>query len=289
MKVAFIGLGTMGAAMARNVLDGGFELVVHNRTREKEQPLADAGAARAASPAGAADTADIVVICVADTPDVEAVLLGDNGVADGAKPETLVCDMSTISPEATREFGSRLAERGIRMIDAPVSGGSEGAANGTLTIMCGGEPADVERARPVLDTMGSKITHIGPLGSGQLTKAVNQVMIAGYFLGVAEGLTFAIKAGLDTDRVLEAVSAGMARSAVLEMRAKNMIEGSYPLGFKLALHLKDLRIALTEAERNGVELPVAELVRALEEDLVDEHGDEDMSALAIEIRRRAGL
>ena len=289
MKVGFIGLGTMGTAMAQNVLRGGFDLIVHNRTREKEKPLAEADAARAASPAEAARNADIVVICVSDTPDVEAVLFGAGGVAEGAKPDTLVCDMSTIAPDATREFGKRLAERGVRMIDAPVSGGSEGAEKGTLTIMCGGDAADVERARSVLEAMGSKITHVGPLGAGQLTKAVNQIIIAGNFLGLAEGITFAIKAGLDANKVLEAISSGMARSAVLEMRASNMVNNSYPLGFKLALHLKDLRIALDEAERNGVDLPLARMVREMEEQLVTEHGNEDMSALAIAIRNRAGL
>jgi 3-hydroxyisobutyrate dehydrogenase len=155
--------------------------------------------------------------------------------------------------------------------------------------MCGGETSDVERARPVLEMMGSKITHIGPLGSGQLTKAVNQIMIAGYFEAVAEGLVFALKAGLDTGKVLEAIGAGMARSAVLEMRASNMIDDTYPLGFKLSLHLKDLRIALDEARRNGAELPLAEMVREVEEKLVDEHGNEDMSVIATELRRRAGL
>jgi 3-hydroxyisobutyrate dehydrogenase len=279
----------MGAAMARNVLRAGFELTVHNRTREKEEPLAEAGAQRATTPGEAAKEAEIVVVCVSDTPDVEAVLLGPQGVADGAKPDTLVCDMSTISPDATREFGAKLAGRGIRMIDAPVSGGSEGAEKGTLTIMCGGEASDVERAHPVLETMGSKITHIGPLGSGQLTKAVNQIIIAGNFLALAEGLVFAIKAGLDTRKVLEAISAGMARSAVLEMRAANVVENAYPVGFKLALHLKDLRIALDTAKHNGVDLPLAEMVRGIEEQLVAEHGDEDVSALAVEIRNRAGL
>lgn len=289
MNVAFVGLGTMGAPMARNLLTAGFELTVHNRTRDREEPLAAAGAERASTPSKAAASADVVVICVSDTPDVEAVLFGADGVAHGAKAGSLVCDMSTISPDATREFGARLGRQGIRMIDAPVSGGSEGAKNATLTIMCGGEAPDVEHARPVLEAMGSKITHIGPLGSGQLTKAVNQIMIAGYFLAVAEGLTFAIKAGLDTDKVLEAIGAGMARSAVLEMRASNMIAGRYPLGFKLSLHLKDLRIALEAAEANGVDLPLAQMVREIEERLVGEHGDEDMSALAIEARRRAGL
>jgi len=289
MKVAFIGLGTMGTPMARNLLNAGFEVTVHNRTRQKEEPLAAAGAKRADGPAEAARDADVVVTIVSDTPDVEQVLFGEDGVAAGARPGTLVCDMSTISADATRDYGVRLAELGIGMIDAPVSGGSEGAEKGTLTIMCGGEAADVERARPVLQALGSKITHIGPLGSGQLTKAVNQIMIAGYFEAVAEGLVFAMKAGLDTGKVLEAISAGMARSAVLEMRASNILNDTYPLGFKLSLHLKDLGIALETAKRNGVDLPVAEMVRKIEEKLAGEHGDEDVSAIAVELRRRARL
>jgi 3-hydroxyisobutyrate dehydrogenase len=279
----------MGTPMARNLLNAGFGVTVHNRTRSKENALAAAGASRAATPAKAAQGADMVVTIVSDTSDVEDVLFGESGVASGAKPGSLVCDMSTISPDATRDFGARLAERGIDMIDAPVSGGSEGAEKGTLTIMCGGEAGDIERARPVLEVLGSKVTHIGPLGSGQLTKAVNQIMIAGYFEAVAEGLVFAMKAGLDTAKVLEAIGAGMARSAVLDMRASNMIDDTYPLGFKLSLHLKDLRIALEQAKRHGVELPVAELVRAVEDRLVAEHGNEDMSVIAREIRKRAGL
>src|SRR5581483_1349618 len=196
---------------------------------------------------------------------------------------------STISPEATKGFGARLSERGVAMIDAPVSGGSEGAENGTLTIMCGGDAEAVDRARPILDVMGSKVTHIGPLGSGQLTKAVNQIMIAGYFEAVAEGLVFAMKAGLDADKVLEAIGAGMARSAVLEMRARNMIEDRYPLGFKRSLHLKDLGIARETAKRNGVELPLADMVHEFEQKLAGEYGDQDMSALVVEVKRRAGL
>src|SRR5438067_2316670 len=269
VKIAFIGLGTMGAPMARNLLDAGFDVTVHNRTREKEQPFAK----RAASPAEAATDKDIVVTIVSDTPDVEAVLFGPQGVVHGASSGTLVIDMSTISADATRGFGAKLASNGIRMIDAPVSGGSEGAQKGTLTIMVGGDEPDVVNASPVLDVLGGKVTHVGPLGSGQLTKAVNQVIIAGYFEAVAEGMVLAMKSGLDTDKVLEALSAGMARSAVLEMRAKNMIEDNYPLGFKLSLHLKDLRIALS----SGVDLPVARMVKEIEERMLAKHADEDMS------------
>jgi 3-hydroxyisobutyrate dehydrogenase len=281
VKIGFIGLGTMGAPMARNLVAAGFDVTVHNRTRSKEEGFDN----RAASPAEAAKDKDVVVTIVSDTPDVEDVLFGENGIVQGASSGALVVDMSTISAEATKDFGARLAKLGVSMIDAPVSGGSEGAEKGTLTIMVGGDENDVERARPVLEVLGAKVTHIGPLGSGQLTKAVNQVIISGYFEGVAEGLVLAMKSGLDPYKVVDALSAGMARSAVLEMRAKNMIEQTYPLGFKLGLHLKDLRIAL----ESGVDLPVARMVKETEERLVAEHGDEDMSALAIEVRRRAGL
>jgi 3-hydroxyisobutyrate dehydrogenase len=155
--------------------------------------------------------------------------------------------------------------------------------------MAGGEASDVERVRPVLEAVGSKVTHVGPLGSGQLTKAVNQIIIGGYFLALAEGLTFGMKANLDMDKVLEAISAGMVRSAVLDMRARNMLRDDYPLGFKLALHLKDLGIALETARENGVELPLAELVADIEGAIVGERGNEDLSVMAAELRRRAGL
>lgn len=289
MRVGFVGLGTMGAPMARNLINAGHELTVHNRTRSREEPLASLGASRAATAAEAARDADVVITMVADTPDVEHVLFGDGGVASSARERTIVVDMSTISPEATRAFGERLAAKGVRLVDAPVSGGSEGAEKGTLTIMCGGEAADVEFVRPVLEAMGAKITHVGPLGSGQLTKAVNQVIIAGYFQALAEGMVLALSSGLDTDRVLEAISAGMCRSAVLDMRAGNMINDTYPLGFKLSLHLKDLGIALDAARRAGAELPLAEMVRDIEQRLVATRGNEDMSVIATEVRRKAGL
>ncbi len=279
----------MGAPMARNLLRAGFDLTVNNRTRSKEEPLAELGAKRAATPAEAAANADVVVTIVSDTPDVEHVLLGADGVVEGARAGTVVVDMSTISPSATRAFGELLAERAIRYVDAPVSGGSEGAEKGTLTIMCGGEADDVERVRPVLDALGSKITHIGPLGAGQLTKAVNQIIIGGYFLALAEGLVFGMKVGLDMDRVLEAISAGMCRSAVMDMRAPNMLHDRYPLGFKLALHLKDLGIALDAARVDGVELPLTEVVAGIERALVADHGHEDLSVVATAIRHRAGL
>jgi 3-hydroxyisobutyrate dehydrogenase len=289
MKVACIGLGTMGAPMARNIMKADFDVVVHNRTRSKEEPLAEAGAGRADTPRDAAKDADVIVINVSDTKDVEDVLFRPRGVFQGAREGAVVVDNSTISPDATRDFGKRLSERSIRMVDAPVSGGSEGAQKGTLTVMCGGDAADVTFVLPVLEAIGSTITHVGPLGAGQLTKAVNQIIIGGSFLALAEGLVFGIKAGLDMDKVLAAISGGMARSAILEMRSANMLEDDYPLGFKLALHLKDLGIALDTAKANGAELPLTELVRDIELTLAEDRGDEDVSVLAAEIRRRAGL
>ncbi len=289
MRIGFIGLGTMGAHMARNLLSAGFDVTVHNRTRIREEPLAEAGARRAATPSEAARDADVVVTIVSDTPDVEHVLFGNNGVAESARAGTTVVDMSTISPDATRSFGERLAAKDIGFVDAPVSGGSEGAEEGTLTIMAGGDAEDIERARPVLEALGSKVTHIGPLGSGQLTKAVNQVIIAGYFQALAEGMVLGLKSGLDREKVIEALSAGMSRSAVLEMRSGNMLRDEYPLGFKLSLHLKDLKIALDAARSAGVELPLAEMVREIEERIVGARGDEDLSVVASVVRRNAGM
>ena len=188
---------------------------------------------------------------MSDTPDVEAVLFGPDGVVAGARPGTLVIDCSTIAPSGSWEFAARLREHDIAMIDAPVSGGSEGAQKATLTIFVGGDAEDVERGRPVLAAMGRTITHVGPIGAGQAVKAVNQVILAGAYLGVAEGIVLAIKAGLDVEQVVTALGGGAAQSWVLENRSGRMIDNDYPLGFKLALHRKDLGIALDLANQLG--------------------------------------
>jgi len=290
MKIAFIGMGTMGAPMALNILNAGYDVVVHNRHRDKEKPVVEAGAARAASPAEAADGADVVITCVSDTPDVRAILLGDNGVIEGAKEGTVVVDMSTISPAATREMADILAKKGIRMIDAPISGGSEGAQKGILAIMIGGDPDDVKKVRPVLEAMGKTITHVGPIGSGQITKAINQVVIAATYLGVAEGMTLGIKAGLDMEKVVAAIAGGAAGSWVLDNRASFMVKNDYPLGFRVRLHAKDLKIALEAARELGVTLPVSAQVEQIESGLIGRgFGDEDVSALARSIRELSGL
>jgi 3-hydroxyisobutyrate dehydrogenase len=290
MNVAFIGLGAMGGFMARNVLTAGFPLTVFNRTRAKEEPLAEAGASRAASPALAAAGADVVVVCLSDTPDVEAVLLGPEGVMHGAAAGTVVVDCSTICPDATRRMAACLAEKGVGLVDAPVSGGTEGARKGTLAIMAGGSEKDFQKVQPVLAAMGSSVTHLGPSGSGQLAKAINQVILAGTYLGVAEGMTLGLKAGLDMAKVVQAIRGGAAGSWVLDNRSGNMIGNEYPLGFRVRLHLKDLGIALSAARGLEVTLPVTALAAQFENGLLASgDGDDDVSALARVIRRMSGL
>jgi 3-hydroxyisobutyrate dehydrogenase len=288
--VAFLGLGTMGEAMAGNLAKAGFEVTGWNRTPGRAANLADLGVSMAATPAEAVTAVDIVVICVSDTPDVEAVLFGTDGVVAAARAGTLIIDCSTIAPSGSWDFAARLKEHGLAMVDAPVSGGSEGARNATLTIFVGGDAEDVERARPVLSAMGRTITHVGPIGAGQAVKAVNQVILAGTYLGVAEGIVLAIKAGLDVSQVVGALGGGAAQSWVLANRSGRMLDNDYPLGFKVALHRKDLGIALDLAEQLGAVLPVSALAAQLETGLIaGGHGDDDMSALARAIRSLSAL
>lgn len=290
MKVAFIGLGTMGEPMALNILKAGHDLVVNNRTKNKEELLAAKGAKRAATPGEAARGAEVIITCLSDTPDVEKVVLGADGIIHGAQQGAVVVDMSTISPEATRKMAEALAEKGVKMVDAPVSGGSEGAIHGTLAIMVGGASQDVEKVLPVLRSMGSTITHVGPIGAGQITKAINQTVIAGVYLSVAEGMALGLKAGLDMEKVIQAIGNGAAASWVLSNRARNMVNNSYPLGFRVRLHQKDLGIAIETARKLGVTLPVAALVDQMETGLITNgYGDEDLSAVARCIREQSGI
>lgn len=290
MRVGFVGLGTMGGAMAANVARAGFAVTAWNRTPGRASELGELGVVLVESPSAVASASDVIVTIVSDTPDVEAVLFGPDGVAAGAARDALVVDMSTISPSATRDFAARLAEQGVAMLDAPVSGGSEGAKKGTLTIFVGGAAADLERARPVLEAMGTTVTLVGPVGSGQAVKAVNQVILAGTYLGVAEGIVLAIKAGLDVEQVVGALSGGAAQSWVLANRSGRMLENDYPLGFKVALHRKDLGIALQLARETGTSLPISALCEQIEAGLIGKgHADDDMSAVARAIRELSGL
>jgi 3-hydroxyisobutyrate dehydrogenase len=280
----------MGAAMAGHLAAAGHPLSVWNRSPGRAVDLVALGATEAATPADLGRAADVVVICVSDTPDVESVLFGPAGVADRIAAGSLIVDCSTISPSASRSFATRLREQGVGFVDAPVSGGSEGARNATLTIFVGGEAADVERARPILGRLGRTITHFGPVGAGQAVKAVNQVIIAGTYLGVAEGIVLALKAGLDVGQVVDALSGGAAQSWVLANRSGRMIDNDYPLGFRVALHRKDLEIALAMAGDLGAVLPVSALAAGLETELIAAgHADDDMSALARSIRALSGL
>jgi len=287
-KIAWIGLGTMGAPMAQRLVNAGLEVTVHNRTREREEGVM--GARRAESPREAAAGAEVVFTMVSDTPDAEAVILGERGALRGLKAGSVLIDMSTISPAVTRKIAEQLAAKGAHMLDAPVSGGSEGAKNGTLAVMVGGEAAVLERVQPVLKHLAKTVTYVGPSGSGQLVKAINQVIIAGTYAAVAEGVALGLAADLDMDAVIAAVSGGAAGSWVLENRSGNMVRGAYPLGFRTRLHRKDLGIALAAARELGVPLPVAAFVEQLETGLIKRgYGDEDVSNIARAVRESAGL
>jgi 3-hydroxyisobutyrate dehydrogenase len=289
-RIGVAGLGTMGGAMAQNIARAGFPLTVWNRTPERTRAFGTNGIPVARTPAALADHVDVVLLCVSDTPDVESVLFGPDGVASGARPGSFVIDCSTIDPAAARRFAARLSQQSVAFIDAPVTGGSEGAQNATLAILVGGEAASVERARPILAAIGQTMTHFGPVGAGQAAKAVNQVIVAGTYMGVAEGMVLAIKAGLDPEQVVEALSGGAGQSWILTNRSHRMIANDYPPGFQVALHLKDLAIALSMARSTGTVLPVTALVSQLEASLVAlGHGGDDLSALARSIRSLSGL
>jgi 3-hydroxyisobutyrate dehydrogenase-like beta-hydroxyacid dehydrogenase len=289
-RVGFAGLGTMGALMAANLAREGFALTVWNRTPGRDQALLDLGATRAASPAELARSCDVVVTCLTDSPQVEAVLFGPDGLVEGLAPGSLLIDCSTISPVKAAEFEGRLASLGCSMLDAPVSGGTEGARLGTLTIMVGGQARDVERAQEVLAAMGQSVTHLGPVGAGQWAKAINQVILSGVYLAVAEGVTLGLKAGLDVEKVLGALKGGAAGSWVLSNRSERMVSDVYPLGFKISLHRKDLAIALELAREVGAVLPVTSLAATFEDGLIAQgYGDDDNSALARPIRWLSGL
>ena len=282
--VAWIGLGALGSPMADNLLTAGFPLTVYNRRRGREEPLAARGARRADSPAEAAAGAELIAVCVSDDAAVEAVLFGADpgaGVVAGARPGSLVIDCSTIAPATSRRLAQRLTEHGLGYLDAPVTGGTEGARAGTLSVLVGGCASDLERARPLLACVGGRLSHFGPVGAGQAAKAVNQVLVAGSYAAVAEGLALARRLELPLEPLVEALKGGAAGSWALEHRSGAMIRGAFPLGFRLALHRKDLAIALAEAAAAGLELPVSERVAGLQDDLLAAGwGDEDVAALA---------
>jgi 3-hydroxyisobutyrate dehydrogenase len=280
----------MGTGMVRNLLTAGHDVTVWNRTQSRADALVAEGASVASSPADLAAENDIVFICVSDTPDVESVVFGDRGVAHGIRPGGLVVDHSTISPVATISFAEALGASGGSWLDAPISGGSEGAARGTLSIMIGGEADQVERARPYLEAMGSTITHVGAQGAGQLAKMVNQVLVVVTQLAVSEGLLLAQAGGLDLERTLAAVEGGAAGSWMLSHRGPQMIERDWSPGFTIDLQQKDLRIALETADAYGTPLLGTSLVHQLYRGLQERGlGSEDNHALVIALEELSGI
>ena len=255
MKVGFVGLGIMGAPMAANLIGAGFALNVYNRTPGKCEALEKLGARAYPTPAGLASASEVVVTIVSDTPDVEAVLFGGNGLAEGLDPDSVVIDMSTISPTRTVEFAARLADRQVDMLDAPVSGGDKGAIAGTLSIMVGGKQEAFNRCLPLFEAMGRNIVYAGPSGSGQKTKLVNQVVGSLNLLAMIEGLRMAEQAGLDPQRTLDAVGAGAAGSWMWTHLGPRVARRDFAPGFMIRLHQKDLRLATEFARDLGIDMP----------------------------------
>ena len=288
--IGFIGLGIMGRPMAENLREAGYELVVYNRTEEKADDFVQGGGEKGSSPREVAEKSDVVITMLPDSPQVEELVLGEDGVADGVSEGKLYIDMSSIAPATSRKVHEVLEEKGVEAVDAPVSGGQPAAESGDLAIMVGGADDAVERARPILEVMGKAVTHIGPPGAGQVAKAANQVVVALTIQAVSEALTLARKSGVDAAKVREALLGGLAQSKILEMHGERMLEHEFDPGFKLSLHRKDLDIALQAAREEGVPLlataQAAEVMNAL---LAAGHGDDDHAVIATFYEKLAGV
>ena len=285
MNVGFIGLGIMGAPMAGHLIAGGHSLALKTR-RQVPENLVAAGGTPCATAADVAARSDVIILMLPDTPDVETVLFAPDGVAEGAKSGSVVVDMSSISPIATRDFAARLAERGVDYLDAPVSGGEVGAKNAALSIMVGGKADIFARVKPLFDLMGKTVTHVGETGAGQVAKVANQIIVALTIEAVAEGLLFASKAGADPAKVRQAITGGLATSRILELHGERMIKRTFDPGFRIALHQKDLNLALEGAKSLGLALPGTALAQQLfSACAANGAGDKDHSALvqALEI------
>jgi 3-hydroxyisobutyrate dehydrogenase len=284
-RVAFLGLGIMGSRMARNLRAAGFDVVVWNRTRARAEEL---GEPIADTPKAAAEGAGVVITMVVDAPEVEAVLFGPDGAAAGLAAGSLVVDMSTIAPSAVKEIAARLAEQGAGFVDAPVTGSKPRAEDGTLTIMAGGSPEDFERALPLFEAMGKLIVHCGPSGHGAMVKLLNNALAAINAAALAEAIDVAETYGLDTERLIEVMSAGSAKSTMLDLKARPMIERNYEPLFKLEHMLKDVRHALREAEALGENFDLAANAEALyaAADAAG-YGEQDFAAVAEAVRQRA--
>ena len=285
-KTGFIGLGLMGKPMARNLANAGADLIVHNRSSASVDELVSEGMAAGGSPSGTAQGADIIIMMLPDTPTVEKILLGENGVLVGLKPGSLVIDMGTTKVPVTRAFAKAIEDKGCDYVDAPVSGGTIGAENATLTIMAGGTDAAFKRAHPILNVLGSRITHIGSAGTGQVAKAANQVIVGLNIGAVAEALTLAKHAGADPAKVREALAGGFADSRILEVHGQRMIDDTFMPGARATVQRKDMDQALELAAELGIELPATSLSRDLYDWLIENGGaDLDHAALIKAIDR----
>ena len=288
--VGFIGLGIMGRPMARNLLKAGYPLVVHNRSRAAVDDLVGAGAKSATSPREVARQCDVLITMLPNSPDVELVALGKDGVIESARPGLILVDMSTISPIVSQKIGKALEAKGVKMLDAPVSGGEKGAIEGTLSIMAGGDKAVFDTVLPIFQAMGKTITYLGPLGFGGFTKLANQIIVAVNLTALAEALTLAKKAGLDRELTLKALAGGLAGSKCLDQKAPNYIANSYKPGFKIDLHFKDLGLIMESAHALGVPVPATAVVQELFNALrVKGRGGLDHSAVITLLEDLAGV
>src|SRR5262249_25751399 len=262
-KIGFIGLGIMGKPMAKNLIKAGFPLVVHNRSRAKVDELVKEGATAATSPKEVAANSDVIITMLPNSPDVELVALGPEGIKEGVKPGQLFIDMSTINPIVSQRIAGDLAESNVAMVDAPVSGGEKGAIDAALSIMAGGKPEDFERALPIFNSLGKTITHMGPLGAGGFTKLANQIIVAINLTAIGEALVFGKKAGVDPQKMIQALSGGLAGSKCLDQKSEKILTGNFAPGFKIDLHAKDLNLIADAARSIGVPIPTAAFVEQL--------------------------
>jgi len=278
--IGFIGLGIMGKPMARNLMKAGYQLVVYNRTPDPMNELAAEGARAASNPRAVAEQSDVVITMLPDSPQVQEVMTDEHGVLASARAGTLVIDMSTISPVVTQKLAQAAQARGVRMLDAPVSGGDIGAQQGTLSIMVGGSAEDFEQAKPLFEVLGKTIVHVGGTGAGQVVKACNQIVVALTIEAVSEALVLGSKAGVDPAVILRVLSGGLAANRVMEVRGPNFLQHNFQPGFKIALHHKDLGIALAAGREYGVSLPVTAIVDQMLQALkLRGQGEQDHSAL----------
>jgi 2-hydroxy-3-oxopropionate reductase len=279
-RVGFVGLGIMGKPMAKNLMDAGYELTVHNRSPEKAEELGEAGATVANSPREVAQNSDVIITMLPGPPEVREIVAGENGLLENAREGSLIVDMSTSSPVLARELARYAGERGVGMLDAPVSGGDVGAIEGTLSIMVGGDEGDFERASPLFETMGKTVTHVGPVGAGQVTKAANQIVVALVIEAVSEALVLGSAGGVSPEKILDVLGGGLAGNKVMEVKREKFLSREFEPGGKVEFHRKDLGIALAAGREYGVVLPVTAVVNQMFEALMARgRGGWDHSAL----------